>query len=139
MASTTKNQLSAANATVVPTLVTKLTRGFPAKLGSVTAQNDVVAFTIPEPTRDNQGALVIQAVGGVTPTYGLEASLDGGVSWFSVAQAAAPNPVIGAALFGDTSSFAAVYQVSGFGSGAQFRFGRTDATGGAAAVWALVG
>jgi len=139
MASTTKNQPSASVNVVMPNLVTKLTRGFPVKLGSVTAANDVVAFTVPEPTRDNQGAVVIQAIGGVTPTYGLEASLDGGVSWFSVAPPAAPNPVIGAALFGDTSSFAAVYTIAGFGSGAQFRFGRTDATGGAAVVWALVG
>jgi hypothetical protein len=137
MASTTKNQPSASVNVVVPSLVTKLTRGFPAKLGSVTAQNDVVAFTVPEPTRDNQGAVVIQAIGGVTPTYALEASLDGGVSWFTLTVAA--NPTISAASFGDTSSFAAVYTIAGFGSGAQFRFGRTDATGGAAVVWALVG
>jgi len=122
----------------------KLTRGVagtgpsgaqPSPLGTVTAQNDVVAFFVPKPTRDNQGALIIQAVGGVTPTYSLEVSIDGGLTFGVIT----PTTTFGAAAFGDTSSFIATYPVSGMGSGAQFRFGRTDATGGAANVFALVG
>ena len=107
----------------------------PAAIGTVTAQNDVVAFTIPEPTRDNQGVLLIQAVGGVTPTYSLEVSIDGGATFGVIT----PASTLGAAAFGDTSAFLATYTVSGMGAGAQFRFGRTDATGGGANVFALVG
>jgi len=107
----------------------------PSPLGVVTSQNDVVAFFIPEPTRDNQGVLVIQSVGGVTPTYALEVSIDGGATFGTLG----PTTTLSSASFGDTSSFIATYPVSGMGAGAQFRFGRTDATGGAANVFALVG
>src|SRR6516162_7945155 len=86
----------------------KLTRGVagtgpagaqPFPLGAVTAANDVVAFTIPEPTRDNQGVLLIQSVGGVTPTYALEVSIDGGATFATIA----PTTTLAAASFGDTS------------------------------------
>jgi hypothetical protein len=145
MASAIKNQPSAANATVVTSLVTKLTRGFPAKLGSVTASGDVVAFALPEPSRDHQGFLIIQAVGGTTPTFALEVSIDGAATWAVVPVAAGPGAgsitlTLTGQPGGDTAAaFMAQYNVSGFGAGAQFRFGRTDANGGASAVWALVG
>lgn len=136
MASSVKNTLTPGGA-VVPTLVTKLVRGRAFDLGVITAANDVVAFTVPEPTRDNQGALCIEVVGGTTPTCIMNASLDGGVTWFAF-----PLPtVITTAGFGDTATTATFYpiQISGMGSGAQFRFGRTDANGGGAHVFALVG
>jgi hypothetical protein len=128
MASTIKNVAGA---------VTKLTRGFPASLGTIVSANDVVAFTVPEPTRDNQGVLCIQVQGGTTPTCLLNASIDGGTSWFVV-----PLPtVITTASFGDTATTATFYPItiSGLGSGAQFRFGRSDGNGGNAKVFALVG
>lgn len=117
-------------------LPTKLTRGFPANLGTISAANDVVAFTIPEPSRDHQGNIVIQVSAGlITPTFKLEASIDGGSSWFDISI----SPVT-TADFGDTACSGAVQvNVSGFGAGAVFRFGRNDAGGGSAAVFALVG
>lgn len=136
MAASLKNTLTP-NGPVVATLVTKLNRGRAAQLGTIVAANDAVAFTIPEPTRDNQGALCIQVQGGTTPTCLLEASIDGGTSWFVV-----PLPtVITTAAFGDAATTATFYPitVSGLGSGATFRFGRTDANGGNAIVFALVG
>lgn len=136
MASVTKNTLTIGGATV-PTLVTKLNRGRPVNLGVIVAANDTVAFTVPEPTRDNQGVLCIEVVGGTTPACVMNASLDGGVTWFAV-----PLPtVITTAGFGDTATTATFYPItiSGLGAGAQFRFGRTDAGGGNANVWALVG
>jgi hypothetical protein len=134
LASAVKNTLIPGGA-VVASLITKLPRGKNTNIGSVTAQNDVVAFSISEPTGDSQGGMVIQAVGGVTPTYALNVSIDQGVSWGSLPA----TTTLGAAAFGDTSSFQAIYTISGYGSGAQFRFGRTDATGGAAVVWGLIG
>lgn len=115
----------------------KLTRGKSVNLGTIVAANDAVQFTVPEPTRDNQGALCIQMVGGTTPTGLLEASLDGGTTWFVVT---IPT-VITTAAFGDTATTGTFYPIviSGLGSGALFRFGRSDAGGGNCAVWALVG
>lgn len=134
MASTVKNSMGG---NVVPTLVTKLTRGKAALLGTIVAANDVVRFSIPEPTRDNQGALCIEMVGGTTPTGLLNASLDGGTTWFAVTL----PTVITTAAFGDTASTGTFYPivVSGLGAGAIFEFGRTDANGGNTNVWALVG
>src|SRR4029077_17122196 len=68
----------------VPTLVTKLTRGKPAQLGTLIAANTAVAFTVPEPTRDNQGVLIIQVAGTAGTTATLEGSIDGGVTWFII-------------------------------------------------------
>lgn len=126
----------AANITNGPNPTVKLVRGRPFNLGTVTAQNDAVQFSIPSDTFYNQGGMVIELVGGTTPTCALECSLDGAITWFTVTT----PTVITTAAFGDTASKAtfAPINISGFG-GATFRFGRTDATGGAAQVWVLVG
>src|SRR5262249_48089964 len=131
------NILSAANTTPVPTLVTKLTRGFPAKLGTLVAANTAVAFTVPEPTRDNQGFLVIQVTGTAGTTAVLEASIDGGATW---ALFTLTNFTVTGQLTGDTAAVA-MYQVqiAGFGAGALFKFGYTGAGTPTAGVWALVG
>lgn len=115
----------------------KLTRGKPVNLGTIVSANDAVAFTIPEPTRDNHGTMCIEMVGGTTPTGLLEASLDGGTTWFVVTL----PTVITTAAFGDTATTGTFYpiNIAGLGSGALFRFGRSDANGGNTAVWALVG
>lgn len=121
-------------ANVTNTTKFKLTRGRPQLLGTVTAANDAVQFTISEPTRDHQGVLAFQFVGGTTPTAKLEFSLDGGNTWSDLTFTA-----ITTADFGDTAATqAGLVTVSGLG-GASFRLGRTDAGGGAASVWALVG
>jgi hypothetical protein len=136
----------------------KLTRGVagtgpagaqPSPLGTITAAGDVVAFTVPEPSRDHQGNLVIQVGPGTLVlgpgTFALEFSLDAGASWavFPTASTTGVEFVYG--LTGqpgaDTAAvFAAQYNVSGFGAGAVFRFGFvTGPTSGSAPVFALVG
>ena len=120
---------------------TKLTRGFAANLGTIALNGDVVAFTVPEPSRDHQGNVVIQVGPGLTgtPNFALEISIDGAQSWAVLA------PTVSLSASGQPGSdtaalFEAQYNVSGFGGGAQFRFGLTTApTGGSSAVWALVG
>lgn len=121
----------------VPAIVIKLPRGKPVNLGVIVAANDVVRFTVPEPTRDNQGVLCIQMVGGTTPTGLLNASLDGGTTWFAVPL---PTVIITAGLTeaATTGTFYPI-TVSGLGSGTTFEFGRSDANGGNTNVWALVG
>jgi hypothetical protein len=126
----------------------KLTRGFPANLGTIAVAGDVVAFTVPEPSRDHQGNLVIQVGAGVTlgaGTFALEVSLDAGASWFTFPTTNTTGVAFLYALAGQPGSdtaaiFAAQYNVSGFGAGAQFRFGFVTApTSGSSPVWALVG
>jgi len=143
MAASIKNTLTPAGA-VVPTLVTKLTRGKPANLGTIVAAGDAVAFTVPEPSRDHQGFLVIQLSGGTTPTPVLEASLDGGATWFTFPTVVTVGVFFPYAITGQiggdaAATFGGQYNVSGHGAGTIFRFGRTDAGGGNAVVWAFVG
>lgn len=124
----------------VPTLVTKLTRGKPALLGTLIAANTAVAFTVPEPSRDHQGCLIIQVTGtaGTTPT--LEGSIDGGATWFVIPISTTPTLAVAGQLTGDTTAtFAAVYQVSGMGSGCLFKFGYAGAGVPTAVIWALIG
>jgi hypothetical protein len=128
------------SAIVNPGGPTKLTRGFPAKLGTLVAANTAVQFAIPEPTRDNQGVLVIQTTGAQGTTATLEGSIDGGVTFFVIPPSATPTLAITGQLTGDTAAtFAACYQVSGMGSGCTFKFGYAGAGVPTAVVWALVG
>lgn len=124
----------------IPTAVVKLTRGFPAKLGTLIAANTAVAFTIPEPTRDNQGVLVIQTSGTAGTTATLEGSIDGGNTFFVIPASTTPTLAITGQLTGDTAAtFAACYQVSGMGAGTLFKFGFAGAGVPTAVVTALVG
>jgi hypothetical protein len=119
-------------------LVINLSKGRPTKLGTLILANTAVAFNVPEFTRDYQGILVIQTTGaqGTTPT--LEASLDGAATWFLVP--IKTTFAITGQLTGDTAAtFAAAYDVSGMGAGAQFKFGYAGAGVPIAVVWALVG
>ena len=143
MASVIKNTLIPGGA-VVATLVTKLTRGRPTNLGTITAAGDAVAFSIPEPSNMPDGGLCIQTAGGTTPVGVLETSLDGGVTWFTWPTVVTTGVFFPFALTGQiggdaAATFAGQWRIGGFGSGAQFRFGRTDAGGGNAVVWALYG
>jgi hypothetical protein len=139
MPSATVNTLVPGGA-VVPTLVTKLTRGKFAQLGTLIAANTAVAFTIPEPTRDNQGVLIIQTSGTAGTTATLEGSIDGGNTFFVIPASTTPTLAITGQLTGDTAAtFAAAYQVSGMGSGCLFKFGFAGAGVPTAIVFALVG
>lgn len=125
---------------VVPALVTKLTRGKPVNLGTLIAANTAVAFTIPEPTRDNQGFLIIQVTGTAGTTATLEGSIDGGATWWVISPLATPLLAVTGQLTGDTAAaFAAQFQVSGMGAGVLFKFGYAGAGVPTAVVWALVG
>jgi hypothetical protein len=135
MPSATVDQLGGV---AVPTLVIKLTRGFPAKLGTLVAANTAVQFSIPEPTRDNQGVLIIQVTGTAGTTATLEGSIDGGATWFIVP--AAQTFAVTGQLTGDTAATAAFsYTVSGMGAGTSFKFGYAGAGVPTAVVWGLVG
>jgi|SRR5579859_4017258 len=134
---------------VVPTLVTKLARGKNTNLGTIAVAGDVVAFTVPEPSRDHQGALLLQVGPGNivigAGTLALEVSEDDGASWFTFPTVTTTGVVVIYAITGqpggDTAAvFAAQYNISGFGSGARFRFGFVASpTSGSGPVWALVG
>ena len=116
----------------------KLSRGRPVNLGTIALVNDAVQFTVPEPSRDHQGNIVLQVANGITGgTFKLEASIDGAASWFDVTLPTASTT----ADFTDTAASAGFGPVnlSGFGSGALFRFGLSAVTSGSAAVWALCG
>src|SRR5260370_6178409 len=111
MASALKNALIPGGAAVVG-LIHKLTRGKSTVLGDITAANDAVAFSVPEPTRDNQGTMVIQvAPGPVTPVYALEVNLDGGVSFNTLTL----TPITGASFVDLAASSTVVVSVAGFG------------------------
>lgn len=115
-----------------------LKRGVPTNLGSLTNAADVVQFTLPHVSNGTDGAeeLTIITTGG-TITVALEASIDGGASWFGVpALAASLNVTV---INADpAASSANRFDVAGLQAGALFRLGSTARTG-TNAVWALVG
>jgi hypothetical protein len=120
---------------------TKLTRGAVVKLGVIAALASCVQFNVPEPSRDNQGFIIIQTTGtaGTNPPT-LEVSLDGGQTW-GVFQGSSSTIVLNTTgqLSGDAAPASCdAYQVAGMGSGATFRFGWIAGTPNAA-VYALCG
>jgi len=127
-----------ASAPVFPTV--SLTRGRAANLGSLAANTDVVQFSLAQEMHTPNGleCLTIQTVGG-TITAGLEASIDGGTTWFGVlpraATGTAPNFSL-TTLNSDTAATSAnSYDVSSLQAGATFRFGGRSAS--TVVVWAL--
>lgn len=115
-----------------------LTRGKPAKLGTLTATGQAVQWSVPEPSRDHQGFMIIQVPQGTVTAAILEVSLDGGVTW-----AGWPVGTQGTTgtspLSGDTqAAFTANYQIQGM-AGAAFRFGVATGTITSSDVWVLVG
>ena len=120
---------------------TKLTRGAPVKLGHIGALGQVVQFNVPEPSRDNQGFIIIQSTGtaGTNPPT-LEVSIDGGNTW-AVFQGSSSTIVLNVTgqFTGDSPAASAdAFQVAGMGSGATFRFGWTAGAPNAD-IWALCG
>lgn len=93
-----------------------------AKLqGNLTANNTPLQFGVNDLTPRQQ--LVISVGGSITtPTFALEASIDGGSTWFVITGTAL---TLTGQFTGDTAAiFATRYDVSGL-VGAQFRFGTT--------------
>ncbi len=121
----------------------KITRGRAWNLsavagsGTLTATGQAVEFTPGYVDLFNQRKLVVQAVGTITsPTGLLEASNDGGTTWFVVPALTSDLTVTGAA---DTApAFVARYEISGISS-ALYRFGFTAGTfTGGTSVWVAV-
>jgi hypothetical protein len=125
-----------------PTPTPALTRGKPVNLGTLTAAASVVQFSVAQENATPNGldCMVIATTGG-TITPGLEASIDGGNSWFGVlpraATGTAPNFSL-TTLNADTAATSAnIYEVTSLQGGALFRFGSTAITG-TPVVWALL-
>lgn len=117
-----------------------LTRGRPVALGTLTAAGSVVAFVLAQEMSTPNGleCLTLVTVGGGV-TVGLEASIDGGTSWFGLlpraATGTAPNYTL-TTLNSDTAVTSAnSYDVSSLQAGALFQFG--GRTSGSPVVWAL--
>lgn len=132
-------------ATIVnPDGIPKLTRGRPWKItglagaSQLTATEQAVQFTLGFVDLFNQRKLTIHVVGTITtPTGVLEASLDGGATWFVLGNGT--DYALTGQLTGDAAAaFAGHYDVSGLG-GALFHFGFTAGTfTGNADVWAEI-
>lgn len=120
--------------------VVKLTRGKNTNLGTISAAGSIVAFNVPEPSRDHQGNIVIQVgpTGALTgATFALEVSIDNGASYATLTGTALT--LTGQPGSDTAAIFMTQYNVSGFGAGALFKFGLSAVTSGSGAVWALCG
>lgn len=114
---------------------TKLARGRPTKLGTLTGLNVGVVFSVGSVGEFSAKKLSIQVPTGTVTTAALEVSLDGGATW--VVLPAAQTLTLTGQITGDTAAvFGATYDVSGLG-GALFHFGVTAGTITASDVWAL--
>lgn len=108
-------------------------------LGTIAANNAPVVFGLGDVSSTYRGQLSIVCSGGAVtgPTWVLEASIDGGSTFFTIT---ATTYTLTGLISGDTASlYAARYDVSGL-AGALFKFGATAGTGwSATTVYALVG
>lgn len=129
--------------------IVNIGRGIPIKVGTIgPSAGSAVAWTIPEPTRESDGGMVVQVGPGVTlgsGTIALEVSIDSGTSWAVFPTVTTPGVCTILTLTGqpggDTAAiFMAQYFISGYGSGAQFRLGFVVApTSGSSPVYVLAG
>ncbi len=114
----------------------RLQRGVDIPLGTLGAANQAIQFAIPMTLEFSLKRLIIAVAGNLNASnYVLEASLDGGSTWFVVPAITSDLTVSGVADTG--AAFVNRYDVSGLG-GNQFRFGATTYTSGTGAVWAAV-
>lgn len=123
-----------------PTPTVTLTRGRPVALGTLAATGNAVQFSIAQENAGPNGLECLTMVlVGAGSAAGLEASIDGGVTWFGVnpraANGTAPNFTDAGAINGDTAvTHADSYDVSSLQC-ALFRYGVY--TSGSSVVWAL--
>jgi hypothetical protein len=119
-----------------------LRRSAPTNLGSLTVATQVVQFSvmIPNAAPNGNDLLTIVTVGGTGATGpGLEASLDGGTTWFGIVAGSQAATLNATTLNADTAvTTAASFNISGI-QGALFRAGLTALTSGTAVIWALLG
>jgi hypothetical protein len=114
--------------------VPKLNRGRPVLVGTLTAVNHAVAFSLGFVDEFSAKSIVIQVPSGTVTTAVLEVSLDAGATWAVVPATAL---TLTGQVTGDAAaSFGAVYNMQGFG-GALFHFGVTSGTITSSAVWVL--
>src|ERR1700691_4158992 len=111
-----------------PTPTPVLTRGKAVNLGTLSATGNVVQFSLAQENASPNGLDCLTMVTvGAGSAAGLEASIDGGATWFQVLPRAATGtaPNYSLTVFnGDTASTTAnSYDVSSLQAGAVFRFG----------------
>lgn len=113
-------------------------RGQPLNAGALAAANNAVAFSVKAPRELGLNKIVITLDGNLAGgTFVLEASIDGGNTWFVVP---AISSDLSVSSVPDTAAVAANrYEVSGLAGGALFRFGTTARTSGSSNVWIAMG
>lgn len=96
-------------------------------VGTITAINAPVQFSLPERNEGiaQKATISVQGGGVTTPTWELDCSIDGGVSWFAVTPT---TFTLTGLMTGDTAAtYAASFQTNGLVS-ALFKFGLTAGT-----------
>lgn len=119
-----------------------LTRNKPFNLGTLTAVTQVAAFTLATPCASPNGndLLTLVSTGSITTgAVVLEASLDGGTTWFGVPSGLQAVALTITTLNSDTAASAAgSFNISGL-QGALFRGGVTGTITVNPSLWALLG
>lgn len=123
--------------------IPKLNRGRPIKVGTLTALQHVVAFSLGYVQEFSAKSISIFVPSGTVTTFAIEFSLDGGATWVVIPAASATVPagyslmaITGQATNDAAASFAAVVPCQGLG-GALFHFGVLTGTITASDVWVL--
>jgi len=123
-----------------------LTRGRAANLGTISATNNAVQFSVSQLGVPPNGtdALTISVGGSLTATaFVLEGSIDTGTTWFLITPSAATagqnnsTAIIGTGAADTNSAFAATYNITGLSGPTLFRFGVTGTVTGTGPIWAV--
>lgn len=119
-----------------------LRRSAPLFLGLLTGNSTVVQFSvmIPNATPNGNDLLTIVTTGAITTgAVALEASIDGGVTWFGVPSGQQAAALTTTTLNSDPAvSAAGSFNISGL-QGALFRAGVTGTITANPGIWALLG
>lgn len=122
--------------------VPNIRRNAPANLGTLSAVTQVVAFSVPVPMSYPNGndLITVVATGAITTgAVVLEATLDGGTTWFGVPSNSQSVNLSTTTLNSDTAvSAAGSFNISGL-QGAQFRAGVTGTITVNPSIWVLFG
>lgn len=134
MASVIANAAPYNNAGVAPVIP----RGRPLNIGTLAGTTSVLQFSVMQENASPNGldCMTIVTVGG-TLTAALEASIDGGVTWFGV-PLRSPTFTVTTLNTDTAASSASSYDISSLQAGALFRFGSSAAVTGTPVVWILV-
>lgn len=132
----------------LPAPTPMLTRGKAANLGTLSATNQAVQFSVSNlrdaPNGTDALTIAVSATGSLTATaFVLEGSIDGGNSWFAVTVSAATagannsTAITGTGAADTAAAFAGTYNITGLSGPTLFRFGVTGTVTGSGAVWAV--